>query len=117
MILFYDQHCSDYGYSERPEQPARILNTVPFLQAQHPAWEWRHPTAATKELVRLAHTQEHLRRLEQPRDFDADTPFYSGILQHALQSVGAAVAAMMVALQQERPAFALMRPPGHHASA
>src|SRR5436853_5701288 len=49
------------------------------------------------------------------RDFDADTPVYPKINEHALRSAGAAIEATRAALRGER-AFSLMRPPGHHAT-
>ena len=116
MIIFHDSRCADYGSSRRPEQPARVLQTVPHLQAAHPDWTWRTPTAADDATCGLAHTDEHLRRLSHGPDFDADTPFYPEILAHARRAAGAAVAAAEAALAGE-PAFSLMRPPGHHATA
>jgi len=54
--------------------------------------------------------------LRQPIDFDADTPYYPGIDEHARRAAGAAIAAVDLALSG-REGFSLMRPPGHHASA
>jgi acetoin utilization deacetylase AcuC-like enzyme len=48
-------------------------------------------------------------------DFDADTPAYRGIFEHAARAAGAAVDVAREARQGNR-AFSLMRPPGHHAS-
>jgi acetoin utilization deacetylase AcuC-like enzyme len=62
-----------------------------------------------------AHSSEHLARIRAPaHDFDADTPAYPGIYEHALHAAGAAVDVAHAALRGER-AFSLMRPPGHHA--
>lgn len=49
------------------------------------------------------------------RDFDADTPVYPKIYEHALRATGAAIEAARAAMRGER-AFSLMRPPGHHAT-
>ncbi len=101
----------------RPEQPARITKSAAHLRSAYPEWEWRHPLAAPEELLLLAHTPEHLKRLVQPRDFDSDTPFFNGIFDYARRSVGAAVSAAEYAFKSGEPAFSLMRPPGHHATA
>ena len=62
-----------------------------------------------------AHTAEHLARIREPRhDFDADTPAYPDVHEHAMRAAGAAVDVARAALQGHR-AFSLMRPPGHHA--
>jgi len=120
MLIFYDPQCADYGSSMRPEQPARLTRSAAHLQAVHPHWEFRLPPAAVAVAdvsLRRAHTAAHLRRLLQPRDFDDDTPFFPEIATHARRATSAALAAVEHAFMKRSPAFALMRPPGHHATA
>ena len=62
-----------------------------------------------------AHTPEHLARLVEPGDFDADTPFFPNIGLRARASVGAGLEALKTARAGET-VFGLMRPPGHHAT-
>lgn len=102
----------------RPEQPARVTKTAAHLRTKHPDWSWKiFGAPATDETLLLAHTPAHLKRLAQPRDFDADTPYFPGIADHARRAVSAALAAAEHALTHHTPAFSLMRPPGHHATA
>lgn len=118
MVIFHDPHCADYGSSERPEQPARVVKTAAHLRATHPDWEWRlPPPPATDDLLLLAHAPGHIARLRHGPDFDEDTPFFDDIDHHARRAVSAAVAATEAALRSGVAAFALMRPPGHHATA
>ena len=118
MLLLHDPQCAGYGSSMRPEQPARVTRTAAHLRAAHPDWAWRVPSAAVAdETLRLAHAPAHLKRLVQPRDFDADTPFFPEIAAHARRAAGAAVEAAQHALTARTPVFSLMRPPGHHATA
>jgi acetoin utilization deacetylase AcuC-like enzyme len=117
MIIVHDPQCADYGSSLRPEQPARITASVAHLRSAHADWEWRLPVAASDDVILLAHTPAHLERLGRPHDFDDDTPFFSGIGDHARRAVGAAVVAAEHALASREPIFSLMRPPGHHATA
>jgi len=118
MVIFHDPQCAEYGSYLRPEQPARVLKSVPILKAAHPEWDWRVPGALPDEAtLQLAHTPALLKRLQGPPDFDEDTPYFPGIYEHARRSVGAAVEAMTLALTEEKKTFALMRPPGHHATA
>jgi len=117
MIILHDPQCADYGSSMRPEQPLRITRGAAYLRAVHPEWEWRIPAIAGEEALLAVHTPAHLARLQHPPDFDDDTPYFDGIYDHARRSVGAALAAMNLALVQHQKAFAFMRPPGHHATA
>lgn len=120
MLILHDPRCVEYGSSMRPEQPARITKSVAHLREAHPDWNWQEPSATTvpDSLLLLAHAASLLQRLEVPRDFDADTPYFAAIGAHARRSVGAAVEATRHALASptREPAFSLMRPPGHHAT-
>ena len=116
MIIFHDASCLEYSAPVHPERPARIARTVPLLNERHPDWEWRIPGPASEVAVLRAHSRDHLERIKgATRDFDADTPFYPKIYEHAMRSAGAAIEATQTALKGQR-AFSLMRPPGHHAT-
>jgi acetoin utilization deacetylase AcuC-like enzyme len=116
MIIFHDASCLEYSAPAHPERPARIARTVPFLSERHPDWEWRIPEPAGEAAVLRAHSRDHAEKIRSAtRDFDADTPFYPKIYEHALRSAGAASEAGRAAMNGER-AFSLMRPPGHHAT-
>ncbi|MEO6567581.1 MAG: histone deacetylase [Opitutaceae bacterium] len=118
MLILHDPRCADYGSSIWPEQPARVTTSATHLRSAHPAWPWRVPAnAVADEVLLLAHTPSHLKRLGEPRDFDDDTPFIPGIADHARGSVAAALEAAEYAAAQGGPVFSLMRPPGHHATA
>ena len=116
MIIFHDASCLEYSAPNHPERPARIARSVPLLKKRHPDWEWRIPKPASEADVLRAHSPDHLEKIKSTtRDFDADTPLYPKIYEHALRSAGAAIEAARAALSGER-AFSLMRPPGHHAT-
>jgi acetoin utilization deacetylase AcuC-like enzyme len=116
MIIFHDPSCLEYSAPSHPERPARVAHSVPLLKERHPDWEWRIPEPASEAALLRAHSRNHLERTRSTtRDFDADTPVYPKIYEHALRSAGAAVEAARAALRGEQ-AFSLMRPPGHHAT-
>lgn len=116
MLILHDPRCADYGRPGHPERPARVVETARHLRAAFPSWIWRAPEAADDKALLRAHVAAHLRRLEVPEDFDGDTAHFPGIGDHARRAAGAALAAAEAALAGQ-PAFSLMRPPGHHATA
>jgi len=116
MTIFYDPSCLEYSSPAHPERPERIARTVPLLKDRHSDWEWRKPTSATDTQLLRAHSREHINRVVKSQDgFDADTPFYPNIADHARRSAGAAIEATGSALRG-KTASSLMRPPGHHAT-
>jgi acetoin utilization deacetylase AcuC-like enzyme len=116
VIIFHDSRCIEYSTPGHPERPERIARTVRFLEAQHADWEWREPRVVDEAAVLRAHSHEHLARVRNATlDFDADTPAYPDIYEHAVRAASAAVEVARAAIQG-RPAFSLMRPPGHHAT-
>jgi acetoin utilization deacetylase AcuC-like enzyme len=76
---------------------------------------WSAPVQFDEAALLRAHSAEHLARLTESDDFDADTPFFPNIVERARASVGAALAALKAARAGES-VFGLMRPPGHHAT-
>jgi acetoin utilization deacetylase AcuC-like enzyme len=116
MLILHDPNCAEYGSSMRPEQPARVTKSAAHLRAAHPGWSWQVPTAATDAAILQAHTPALLKRIGHGPDLDEDTPYFTGIAEHARRSAGAAIAAAEHALRERTPVFSLMRPPGHHAT-
>jgi len=116
MLLFHDPHCVEYSTPGHPECPQRIVQSVAFLKDRHPSWQWREPRAATKNELLRAHSLEHIELIKNPSGaFDLDTPAVPKIYNYAIASAGAGIDVAHAALAGER-AFALMRPPGHHAT-
>src|ERR1044072_8322163 len=116
MKIITDESCMDYSRPGHPEKPARISRTLEKLRAQTELpITWAKPGAADDAAILRAHTAELLASLNTASaDFDADSPAYPGIANHARASVAAAVEAMRCARKGET-VFSLMRPPGHHA--
>ena len=118
MLILHDPRCAEYAAPGHPERPERVVATRAHLESARPDWSWRLPTApVTEATLLLAHTPEHLQRLAEPGDFDADTAYFPEIAAHARRGVSAALEATRHALTAGTPVFSLMRPPGHHATA
>jgi acetoin utilization deacetylase AcuC-like enzyme len=116
VTIITDENCTGYSRYAHPERPARITATVERLKNQAElSIKWDAPTQITDTQILRAHAPEMLARLKIPQDFDADTPFFENISDHARASAAAALAALEAARNGEN-VFSLMRPPGHHAT-
>jgi acetoin utilization deacetylase AcuC-like enzyme len=117
MKIITDSRCTEYGQAGHPERPERISRTVEKLRDQKDvSIEWAEPFKVADEVILRAHSPEHAARIKQAgSDFDADTPAYSKIYDHAVRSVGGALHALKAA-RSGGVAFSLLRPPGHHAT-
>lgn len=115
MTIVLDPRCTGYHQPGHPEKPNRVARTADLLRLQKSiALQWAEPVEVADALLLRGHTPGHLARMKVEAPFDADTLWHPDIEGHARRSVGAAVRAMELAISGE-PAFALMRPPGHHA--
>ncbi|MEW6157180.1 MAG: histone deacetylase, partial [Verrucomicrobiota bacterium] len=117
MNVITDQRCTEYSRRGHPERPQRILKTVERLKSQTELpIQWLDPIAPGDEVILRAHSNEHLKNVTSPADdFDADTPAYPNIIDHARRGVGGALQALRLA-REGKKAFSLLRPPGHHAT-
>jgi acetoin utilization deacetylase AcuC-like enzyme len=115
LTLIFDEAATRFGHHYHPERPARLIRAQAYFLDKHPDWIWMKPRLATEQESLRAHSPNHLERLRQPIDFDADTPYYPGIEEHARRAAGAAIGSVDLALRGKK-GFSLMRPPGHHAT-
>jgi acetoin utilization deacetylase AcuC-like enzyme len=114
--IITDEKCAGYSSYGHPERPERVSDTQDFLRRQQGLpIVWAAPSRADEAQILRAHTPQHLARLNEPEDFDADTPFHEDISTLARASVAAALDALAAARAGET-VFSLMRPPGHHAT-
>ena len=111
-VVFTDPACLAYHTPGHPEAPDRVSRTAERLAAA--GYELRRPERGREEWIALVHTPEHWASIRAGTYRDADTPVYRDMADLALISLGGAVAAMESGAEG-RPAFSLMRPPGHHA--
>lgn len=116
VIIITDERCAGYSRAGHPERPMRILATLERLRKQDELTvKWMEPGTVSDAQILRAHAPEVLARLQIPKDFDEDTPFYEDLPGYARASVAAALDALAIAREGE-PVFSLMRPPGHHAT-
>ena len=113
----FDQHVTPPGHPERPER-AHVFDAV--------AAEWRdkggprlQPRPVTREELERVHDPAYLDQIAATNGhavmLDPDTFTSPDSLHVAQLAAGAAVQAASHAVDTREPAFALVRPPGHHA--
>lgn len=104
-----------------PESSERLVSTLDYLK-QHPVagTETRTPRFATKDELLATHSKDLVHRLTTLKGLnarvDADTAVSPGSFEAALYAAGSAVQAVEEVMSgRAANAFALVRPPGHHA--
>ena len=113
----FEEHVTPPGHPERPER-AHVFDTV-ALRWVEKGGEIAAPRPVTREELLRVHGDAYLDRIAATAGravmLDADTFTSPETYEIALLAAGAAVQAVEHALAHKTPAFALVRPPGHHA--
>ncbi|HEX9692159.1 MAG TPA: histone deacetylase [Gemmatimonadales bacterium] len=115
----FRNHDAGDGHPESPARVEAILAELRMWPADAGVAP-REAEPAPEDAVLRAHSREHLERLRTVHlagggRLDADTVMSAGSFGAALDAAGAAIAAARASLEGT-PAFAAVRPPGHHAT-
>jgi len=121
MILIasdrFGAHVTPPGHPERIER-AEVFDRIAAGWAAS-GGRTKAPTLATREALLRTHTEELVASIEATAGrasmLDPDTFTSPETAEVAQLAAGAAIDAVDHALQAREPAFALVRPPGHHA--
>ncbi len=112
MKIVFPPECPHYDAPGHPEAPWRVKALRDRLRKR--GFAFVEPEPAQREDLLLAHSPTYLQALRRGRSGGPDTPAIQGIFEYACRSAGAAIRAAEIAMNGEI-AFALTRPPGHHA--
>jgi len=122
ILMLYDERMLDHlngpGHPERPDRLRAILREL--ARSPLEGLEWHKPGAAKLEEIRRVHSVAHVDRIDLMRGrtarLDPDTGVSPGSTEAAYCAAGAAIEAVEALMSGEvKRAFALVRPPGHHA--
>ena len=113
----FEEHVTPPGHPERMER-AHVFDAVAARWLEK-GGRTAPPRPATREELARVHVEAYLEALEATRGravmLDPDTFTSPESLEIASLAAGAAVQAVEHALDEGEAAFALVRPPGHHA--
>jgi len=115
----YMRHFPGRVHPERPDRIGAMLEMVDHLQG--PDFKTYAPRAASAEELMLCHCPDYIATVERSQtvdraDFDADTHTSPETWQTVTLAAGGVLTAVEAVLDGEaRNAFAVVRPPGHHA--
>lgn len=116
-FVFHPRSVEHVQWPGHPERPERLKAIVDRLNAQERPEAFLEPQAATKREIVRVHDEAFVEKIrtfgEGP--YDADTFVHKDTYHLAAISAGAALLAAKVAGEGREEAFALTRPPGHHA--
>ncbi|WYD80468.1 MAG: GNAT family N-acetyltransferase [Candidatus Electrothrix gigas] len=119
-ILIYSKRYLVHDHPQHPENGSRVEHIISCLHQQKvlEKLQVRPPRLALNDELRLAHTQEMIRRVEKAScegfSVARDTPTGPDSYDLACLSVGGALLAGEI-VTDASPVIVLCRPPGHHA--
>jgi len=120
------EHKTGMLHPERPERLIAILETLKTFATHTSQLQWQLPTPVEKRdssfmtLLEKVHSRSHIEAVAEIANqgggyLDADTPVSPKSYNVALLAVSAWLDGVDLVLRNEKPAFVLARPPGHHA--
>lgn len=118
-IVYHEDYLKQTQYAGHPECPERLASIMKLMYAEGIDGRTIAPEPASVDEVGKVHTREYMELLEHfgRGRLDADTSVYPHTYQMAMLAAGGGLAAVQNMLDHREPTFALLRPPGHHATA
>ncbi|MFH0846776.1 MAG: histone deacetylase [Chloroflexota bacterium] len=121
--LVYDDIYLRHDTGEHPENAQRLSAVMSHLETTGllPRLTRLKPSPANEKELRLVHTESHIRHVREVAEggggyLDLDTVVSPESYEVALYAVGGVIRAVQAVMSGEvGGAFALVRPPGHHA--
>jgi len=104
-IIFHKKYFNSRYADDPAASPGRLESIMTYISQQEGAYEIIEPSPAGTEDILRAHTKAHFDRIKSdPLLFDISSLAAGGAIMSAQEAYNG------------NPAFAVIRPPGHHAS-
>jgi acetoin utilization deacetylase AcuC-like enzyme len=115
-VIYHEDYLKQTQTYGHPECPERLTSILSYLDANVTDLEYVNPQPATIEDIQEVHSSDHLEFL---RDFgeghmDMDSYVWPHTFEMAMLAAGGALRA--ITFEKGESSFALLRPPGHHAT-
>ena len=119
--VYYHPLFLEHDTGEHPENKQRLITAVQTLRDSQLDLEWTTPQPAPVEAVTRVHDSSYVDMVRSVAEdgggwLDWDTAVSPDSYEAALLAAGAGLMAVDRCLEDGRPAFMLVRPPGHHAT-
>ena len=122
--IIYDPVYLEHDTGTHVENGQRLTTTLSLIEKSETQHKlvWLKPRPATIEELSKVHTKEYIHQIEEKCRagggwLDSDTIISKGSYKAAIFAAGAAITAVDVVMSSRVDnAFALVRPPGHHAT-
>ncbi len=120
--LIYHPHYLKHETGSHPERKERLLSIITHLEETGLVnrLEMIEPQPASLEEIQYIHTQDYIEKAKKYSELeiplDPDTVLCRDSYNVALLAAGGAISAVDAALLEGNYSFALVRPPGHHAT-
>lgn len=117
MLVYHPECARHVNVPGHVESPERLEAIVRKLEALDLFGAHVVPEPATRAQIEAVHRRTYVDLVETFGEgfLDTDTAIHPYTANYARLAAGGAVTASLAAAEAERPAFALVRPPGHHA--
>ena len=116
----YLKHDLGMGHPERPERSRAIVEALKHAGYWSPKIQVVEPKPAKLEDIELVHNADYMALVERlsksEAQLDGDTPTRKNTFELALLAAGGTIEAGQAVMSSKTNAFALVRPPGHHAA-